>query len=116
MTTDNFNIILHANSSNQESQRIDGLDGIVKKGDEFIKKVVENSYFFDNIIVKERQNLLSELRHQNIGIPARKTTKNAKNPDYWHSEDKGNRKQYRSARRKAFDVHTYTDIRYNKCS
>ena len=63
-----------------EVTKIDGIEGLIyKKGlDNFIKEVVEQSYFFDVEIVKERNKELSRLEI----LPARKTQKGENSTTY----------------------------------
>lgn len=65
--------------------KFDGMKALVDKLEEteFIRLVVENSYFFDENIVAKRLKELKEMKT----IPARKTTKNKEQSDYYHKND-----------------------------
>ena len=75
--------------------KIDGIVALANKIGEakFIKWAIEQSYFFDPIIVADRMNkLIKDLGNKTTPLPARKTTKNDKDAEegYFHSEIDGN--------------------------
>ena len=75
--------------------KIDGIVALANKIGEakFIKWAIEQSYFFDPIIVADRMNkLIKDLGNKTTPLPARKTTKNDKDAEegYPHSEMGGN--------------------------
>ena len=75
--------------------KIDGIVALANKIGEakFIKWAIEQSYFFDPIIVADRMNkLIKDLGNKTTPLPARKTTKNDKDAEegYSHSEMGGN--------------------------
>lgn len=75
--------------------KIDGIVALANKIGEakFIKWAIEQSYFFDPIIVADRMNkLIKDLGNKTTPLPARKTTKNDKDAEegYSHSKMGGN--------------------------
>ena len=75
--------------------KIDGIVALANEigEDKFIKWAIEQSYFFDPIIVADRMNkLIKDLGNKTTPLPARKTTKNDKDAEegYFHSEIDGN--------------------------
>ena len=70
---------------NMKPSEFDGMKALIDEfGDDgFIRLVVENSYFFDENIVAKRLKELKEMKT----IPARKTTKNKEQSDYYHKND-----------------------------
>ena len=75
--------------------KIDGIVALANEigEDKFITWAIEQSYFFDPIIVADRMNkLIKDLGNKTTPLPARKTTKNDKDAEegYSHSEMGGN--------------------------
>ena len=75
--------------------KIDGIVALANEigEDKFITWAIEQSYFFDPIIVADRMNkLIKDLGNKTTPLPARKTTKNDKDAEegYFHSEIDGN--------------------------
>ena len=75
--------------------KIDGIVALANEigEDKFITWAIEQSYFFDPIIVAERMNkLIKDLGNKTTPLPARKTTKNDKDAEegYSHSKMGGN--------------------------
>lgn len=75
--------------------KIDGIVALANEigEDKFIKWAIEQSYFFDPIIVADRMNkLIKDLGNKTTPLPARKTTKNDKDAEegYSHSKMGGN--------------------------
>ena len=75
--------------------KIDGIVALANEigEDKFITWAIEQSYFFDPIIVADRMNkLIKDLGNKTTPLPARKTTKNDKDAEegYSHSKMGGN--------------------------
>ena len=75
--------------------KIDGIVALANEigQDKFLTWAIEQSYFFDPIIVADRMNkLIKDLGNKTTPLPARKTTKNDKDAEegYSHSEMGGN--------------------------
>ena len=69
-------------------QIIDGMEALRKKlgDDDFIKLAIENSFFFCEEIVADRQSDLNSLLQHNKALPARKTSKITSNSNYWQAD------------------------------